>query len=582
MFKVISAEFKKILSKPGIYILSVILAVILVLGVFIYRPTVYENNNITLNGYTYIDKYTSFMGSPGADKKSEVDALLSQSINNVKNYRVSSDESIYIKANIDNLINNFELALKNYKDSGVDGSTQEYINTIAKTNVLNSLTRLNAAINNALINSSNGSYALLSTQKNHDNYQQYYADIYDHFSITKDKSQILSHYSVYEKQYKSGFYKSLNNFIYPNLSNNFIRDFTEDVNGSKLNLIYSRLNGILIEINENYDLAVQDASKNTANAYTMDNLANEYINTANTYINLIKYELLSNAFAHTNTSEEIDIMYIKNYSEYNVNSLLTRYSFLFENNEVENNYAHPLTIGITSNHETNAYDYAYFVLRVFSFVIIVYAIMMACGSIAGEIKDGSMRYYAIRPVSRLEIFLGKLLSIIILSSILLIFSSIIAIIVGGTIYSYTSLNILTIFNGSIATVLDPISMILIFLLSTLLELIIYISIAMLIATLIKSDLFAVTIMLVLYLLNTLLPMFVGGANSWLAFYPFSHINLYSMFGSSVYAVSNNFFNLIFGAKIYMGSNVWLTGCTILIFIVFTIILAVHMFKKKEL
>lgn len=582
MFKVISAEFKKILSKPGIYILSVILAVILVLGVFIYRPTVYENNNITLNGYTYIDKYTSFMGSPGADKKSEVDALLSQSINNVKNYRVSSDESIYIKANIDNLISNFELALKNYKDSGVDGSTQEYINTIAKTNVLNSLTRLNAAINNALINSSNGSYALLSTQKNHDNYQQYYADIYDHFSITKDKSQILSHYSVYEKQYKSGFYKSLNNFIYPNLSNNFIRDFTEDVNGSKLNLIYSRLNGILIEINENYDLAVQDASKNTANAYTMDNLANEYINTANTYINLIKYELLSNAFAHTNTSEEIDIMYIKNYSEYNVNSLLTRYSFLFENNEVENNYAHPLTIGITSNHETNAYDYAYFVLRVFSFVIIVYAIMMACGSIAGEIKDGSMRYYAIRPVSRLEIFLGKLLSIIILSSILLIFSSIIAIIVGGTIYSYTSLNILTIFNGSIATVLDPISMILIFLLSTLLELIIYISIAMLIATLIKSDLFAVTIMLVLYLLNTLLPMFVDGANSWLAFYPFSHINLYSMFGSSVYAVSNNFFNLIFGAKIYMGSNVWLTGCTILIFIVFTIILAVHMFKKKEL
>ncbi len=171
---------------------------------------------------------------------------------------------------------------------------------------------------------------------------------------------------------------------------------------------------------------------------------------------------------------------------------------------------------------------------------------------------------------------------IILSSILLVFSTIIAILVGGTIYSYSSLNILTIFNGSVATVLHPIAMILIFLLSTLLELIIYASIAMLIATLIKSDLFAVTIMLVLYLLNILLPMFVGGANTWLAFYPFSHISLYSMFGSSVYAVSNNFFNLIFGAKIYMGSNIWLTGCTILIFIVFTIILAVHMFKKKEL
>ena len=36
MFKVISAEIKKILSKPSIYILAIILAAILVLGVFIF------------------------------------------------------------------------------------------------------------------------------------------------------------------------------------------------------------------------------------------------------------------------------------------------------------------------------------------------------------------------------------------------------------------------------------------------------------------------------------------------------------------------------------------------------------------
>ena len=47
MFKIISAEFKKILSKPGIYILSLLLAVILVLGVFIYNPQVQESNKIT-------------------------------------------------------------------------------------------------------------------------------------------------------------------------------------------------------------------------------------------------------------------------------------------------------------------------------------------------------------------------------------------------------------------------------------------------------------------------------------------------------------------------------------------------------
>ncbi|MBR2969619.1 MAG: ABC transporter permease subunit [Clostridia bacterium] len=582
MFKVISAEFKKTLSKPGIYILSIILAIILVLGVFIYHPTVYADNRITLTAHTFVDKHNQFMGSPGADKKSEIDTQLAISINNVKNYRISSNDTINLKTHIDNLISEFESSVNDYRDCSVDGSTQDYINNIAKPKVLQSLTKLNSAITQATINASNGSYALLSTEKNYETYKDYYLDTYEHFQITKEKSQILSHCTQYENEYKSKFYKVLDHFIYPNISDALIKDYTVNEEGTKFNIINARLNSILIEIDEYKQLAISNADKNSADAYIMDELANEYINTANSYINLVKYDLLSNAFSYTSKNDELDIMYIKNYSEYNSNSLLTRYTYLFENNQVEDNYAHPLTIGVTSNHEINAYDYAYFVLRIFSFVIIIYAIMMACGSIAGEIKEGSMRYYAIRPVSRSEIFMGKLTSIIILSSILLIFSAIIAMIVGGTVYSYSSLNILTIFNGMNAITMHPIAMLSLFLISTLIELIIYTSIAMLIATIVKSDLFAVTIMLVIYLLNTLLPMFAGGANSWLAFYPFSHINLYSLFGSSVYAVSNNFFNLLFGAKVYIGTNIWLTSCTILIFIVLALILAIKSFKNKEL
>ena len=105
---------------------------------------------------------------------------------------------------------------------------------------------------------------------------------------------------------------------------------------------------------------------------------------------------------------------------------------------------------------------------------------------------------------------------------------------------------------------------------------------MLLSSLLKSDLFAVTLILVLYIVNTLLPMFVGGANTWLAFYPFSHINLYSLFGSSVYANSYNFFNLILGTKIYMTTNIGLTISMILILIVVSIISAINVFKRKEL
>ena len=105
---------------------------------------------------------------------------------------------------------------------------------------------------------------------------------------------------------------------------------------------------------------------------------------------------------------------------------------------------------------------------------------------------------------------------------------------------------------------------------------------MFLSSLIKSDLFAVTLMLVIYIVNTLIPMFVGGPNTWLAYYPFSHISLYSLFGSTVYGSSSNFFNLILGMKVYAGTNLGLTIFAIAAFIIIFTILAINKFKKKEL
>jgi ABC-2 type transport system permease protein len=95
--------------------------------------------------------------------------------------------------------------------------------------------------------------------------------------------------------------------------------------------------------------------------------------------------------------------------------------------------------------------------------------MLACHTIAGEIKDGSIRYMAIRPVSRTELYFGKLLAIVILTSILIVFSGVVSLIVGGIIYGFNTFNILTIFNGSTAIVIHPIIMMLIFLFSLIIE-----------------------------------------------------------------------------------------------------------------
>lgn len=583
MFKVVSAEIKKMVSKPGIYILAILLAVILVLGVFIYRPTVYQDTSVNLQGDTVLDIYNQFDGGLNAGIKYDVDDNIINASYPVTLYRING---VTFKDHINELVNHFETNFSAYRNCAYDSSSSNTIST-NKTNLLQSLINLNNAINIGINNAQNGAYTILTTTSNFNTYEEYYEYVYNNFDVTvteSNRTTIAEICKEYEDNFKDEFISSIDNFKYPNVSDDFIEDYSANIEGTKYSTINARMQEIITDIYELRDLAQFDSETNQSisSKDEMIRLINLYINTADTFINLVNYELLSNAFSVVNTNDQLDLMYLTNQSQYNSDSLLIRYTYLFENGKTENDYAHPLTIGVTSNHETNAYDYAYFILKLFSFIIIVYAVMTACHSIAGEIKEGSMRYLAIRPVGRIKLFFGKLFAILLMSIIMILFSAIIALCVGGAVYGFDSLTILTIFNGTTAITMHPIVMLLIYLLSMFLELMVYASIAMLLSCLFKSDLFAVTIMLVLYLLNTLLPVFAGGINSWLAYYPFSHISLYSLFGSSNYALSDNFLNILLGAKVYAGTNIGLTISVTLLFIIIANVLGSILFKKKEL
>jgi len=410
-----------------------------------------------------------------------------------------------------------------------------------------------------------------------------YKEISAWANVSVLKENLQEHINEYETKYENEFFEVIKNFKFPTLSKSFVKDYTNLEKGTKYSILTERINNISEEIEENFKKANDDPTKfNIKEASKMDELANLYCNTIDTYVNLIKYELITNAFENLSTKEQLDILYLSRYNNFNANSMLVRYEYMFDNNKTDADFSNPLTIGVASNGKTNAYDYAYFVLKLFSFVIIIYAVMSACHSIAGEIKDGTMRYLAIRPISRNNMFFGKWFAILIMSLILILFSGVIAVLVGGAVYGFSTQTILTIFNGEIAITLHPIAMIGIYLASMFLELIVYSIIAMLLSVLFKSDLLAMTILIVIYLLNSLMPVFVQGANSWLTFYPFSHISLYPLFGSSIYAVENNFFNLMFGAKVYAGTHIILTASTILLLTIIISTIAVKVLKKKKL
>ena len=125
MFKIISAELKKIVSKPGIYILSVLLAIILVLGVFIYKPTVSQSKQFELQGSTFLEKYDDFAHSSNAGKKAESLTELESAIESINNYTIDSEytQEEYINSLIAKVDSNYTL----YKSCATDNSYQSYI-----------------------------------------------------------------------------------------------------------------------------------------------------------------------------------------------------------------------------------------------------------------------------------------------------------------------------------------------------------------------------------------------------------------------------------------------------------------------
>ena len=170
MFKVLSSEIKKMLSKPGIYVLAILLAIVLVLGVFIYKPSEENSSSITLTGNTFSAKYQEFYNSTDGVKKI-TDISVDESVTLVKNYYLDSPAGkITQEENINNAYNEFVAKYRDYRESSKNGATQEDINSRIKVNLVNALSNLNSKITAAILKSGEGSYSIITTETNYNNY----------------------------------------------------------------------------------------------------------------------------------------------------------------------------------------------------------------------------------------------------------------------------------------------------------------------------------------------------------------------------------------------------------------------------
>ena len=568
MGKIISFELKKLVSRIGIYILALLLAGLLVASAYMYKPDHPATTPTALAGDTVSEMYVNFQTIKTSNQNSIIDVSL------------EADSYVEGSANY-NKYNNAKTLMD--KMDLFDSLCLLYAETSTATKpdyptLLASIKQSLADLNNELFNNAlnyekeDAIYCVLTTNQNYSklksllNSVPVYANSFDG--------------QTYINQYRSPIYECLNKLVYPNL-NATAQKYAEG--GVYYNLVTSRMEEIAYKIEMEYEKVISDSTLNDNAIIKRDinNLFSKYDNCVKVYEKAFKTSICVDALNSVSSKTDRANLYVYNDIDlYEQEEIKARYIYYLENNTNETSFANSLSVTHTSNEKTNAYDFTFFVMSLFTVAIILFAIYLASHTISGEISNNSMRFTAIRPVTRGSLFFGKYFAIIIMSTILLLFSTITSLCVGGIIYGFDSLKILMVINGSDVFVAHPLGMIGLFTLSNLLKIVLYTAIAMLFSSMLKSELLTMLISIIIYAGNLVLPLFFG-ASSWLRFYPLVNVNLFAYFGSTQ-PVSDSVLSKLFNSVVYQGMNIWITLVYIIGITSLLLAIAKIIFKKRQL
>ncbi|MDD4350768.1 MAG: ABC transporter permease [Clostridia bacterium] len=523
----ISAEFKKTLSKPGIYVLIILLAAILVVsGLFFSPKSSVPNLEISLNGDTVGELYTSFV----YNEKVNYDALLAQTYAKDNFYRNLEDVkqgAISIIAEMEENINYLYL----YSEPNYIITLSELDNI--RNEILDSAEAVVPYLRDKMNLSTNGQYLILGSDNTLLQVNALLSDVVINFSASVSTKL---EYKTMAQNYKSSTQGNdlrvcLNKFVYPTLSEDFLAnifDISDETKISMYEKIQERLLNIMSKINLLNDQMTPETEVLPANIDLIKKYASEYCQKILVFKELVQYTIQQEILKDIDENTVATFKNFETYTEYGATEMLSVYQYLFDKNQTISNYAYPFAFGMSSNANTNAYDFAFYVLEIFVFILIIFAIANASGSISGEISSGTMKFIAIRPIQRRDIYYGKLFSILLTCAIVLLFGAITSMITGYIMYGTQSLPILTVLNATNVMVLEPIILLTLFMLSSLLKILVYILIGLALSCLLKSNVLSVVIASLLYFGNIIIRA-LGVLTNFMKFNPLANLDFYDYF-----------------------------------------------------
>lgn len=568
IFRLARAELNKLFQRPAIFLMAGFLVVALVLVSFFYNPTLRTDTRISYQGANTTEIHTQFQA-----EKTTIIAELSSLVDeiNTETYNINNNSSRLDE--LKNLIANAEGALEDFhsellKDSKNINNMRSKLE-VYKTRVLNIQTFLSTIETNIDFFITTGQ---LNTLKSF--FERLNNDIPSNTTnYTVDNMVELGNFLVLNRNFSDHVYPTLNALKEITLDvtevNRLVEQYYNNIavgEDSRLSLYENQIEEYyLAHIGSSKEEDMQELNDMFSNYKSIVLMAKECLDNSFT---LLKVNDISNATLSSYVG-------FSDLNKYTLEEALTKNTYLLDYGKFDKDFANNFNFGTTAGFTTTAYDFTIYAMQILTFIIAVFCLFFGAGLIAGEFTGKTMKMLAIRPYTRNKIYLGKLLACVAFMLILLLISFVASFVVGAILYGVDLPNVLLIINATSATVVHPMVVMLIYLASSILNLLFYISLALLLSVVFRSSTVAVLTSFIVYVVTILCNMLMVTV-SWFKWLPIAHLDIFKYFGGASSTGGFLTFNTIIDA------NLWLSFGYILGIILVFNLASLIVFKKRNI
>ncbi len=569
MGRLIRGELNKILMRPILYVITGILVIALILALTIYAPEQRADSEYAVGGSTNTEAYTNFSTRTGEMNKIVADENVTNAVTLVEYYKsLGLAENKYTSQL--SLVDEMQGIMSTYSQSIFNEPNVTNMNN-NRLQLINTLNQFRTIFNNA-VNAPN--LSILITTDSIDEISTLVENAIRHLSTDGlDYNDASTHLQIY-------------NYLASNRIIDDIITLTHQIKDIEISeQTITNLNTLLATATANLEARAKTINENYPKAdYELEQLKDDirsYYLYSDHICNLVSTTLQYEPISSYSDSSLHNFKGYDSVYSYQLREEITKLTFLINNNEVSTDYAMMYNASISSNAEATVFDFMYYGLELCGFIIIIFAVVIGAGMVAGEQSSGTLKLLAIRPFSRNKILTSKILSTLIFATIFTIFTAIILFIMGTIFYGIDMTPVLGIFNSSTAFVMSPVLVLLIYLLCLIFKIFVYVLISITISVIFRSYVGAVGISIFIYFFSAIFGS-IFTTSYWYAYLPFGNFDLFKYLGGSFAATESNPLSLVFSSGIFYNVDFWISAIITTVFILALIILTYTVFKKREI